>query len=86
MCARCVAAYSVVVKEVVKGLQKDGGRLRVLINLKDKSGRQALHIAAYRCENTDIINYLMEHGANGESKDAGGIDPSKLAEKVRAPQ
>ena len=37
------------VKEVVRGLQKDGGRLRVLINLKDRSGRQPLHIAAYKC-------------------------------------
>ena len=39
-----------VVKEVVKGLQQDGGRLRILINLKDKAGRQPLHIAAYKCD------------------------------------
>lgn len=69
-------------KEVVAGLLADGGRLRVLINLKDKSGRQPLHIAAYRCEGTDIVEYLMENGANGRSTDASGLDPTHLAEKA----
>jgi len=71
-----------IVKEVVRGLQKDGGRLRVLINLKDRSGRQPLHIAAYKCQSEDIIRYLMENGANGEQKDSGGLAPHVLAEKA----
>jgi len=73
-----------VVKEVVRGLQKDGGRLRVLINLKDKSGRQPLHIAAFRSTEDDgaTINFLMENGASGVAKDNGGLAPPKLAEKA----
>jgi len=71
-----------VLKAVVAGLQKDGGRLSVLINLKDRAGRQPLHIAAYRCSDTDIISFLMDSGASGDHKDSGGLVPVKLAEKA----
>lgn len=71
-----------IVKEVVKGLQKDGGRIKVLINLKDKTGRQPLHIAAYRCHDESIINFLMENGANGEARDHGGMSAPILAQKA----
>ena len=35
----------------------------------------------YGC-GTDIVEYLMENGANGRSTDASGLDPTHLAEKA----
>ena len=70
-----------VVKQLVQNIT--AGRTRALLRSFDKSGRQPLHIAAYKCTE-EMVQYLVEPppaglGAPAEAKDSGGNDAEKLA-------
>ena len=56
------------------------GRLKALLNTADKNQREPLHIAAYKCTE-EMVSYLMEIGASNTTKDSGGNNPSKLADR-----
>ena len=39
------------------------GRVTALLQTADKSGREPLHIAAYKCEDEKVVEYLISIGA-----------------------
>ena len=58
-----------------------GARLKALLATKDKTGREPLHIAAYKCEE-EVVKYLVDElGACNGSEDMSGNDASKLADR-----
>lgn len=55
-------------------------RLKYLLNAGDKTGREPVHIASYKCSE-EMVKYLITLGATNLKKDASGNVPSVLAEK-----
>jgi ankyrin repeat protein len=53
-----------------------------LIAAKDKSERAALHIAAFKSKEGEMVHYLLKNGADPHAKDASGNTGVKLAEKT----
>ncbi|KAL8910597.1 MAG: hypothetical protein Q9171_004136 [Xanthocarpia ochracea] len=53
-------------------------RRGVPVNISDAEGKTALHIAAHKGFDS-TIKFLMEHGADGSSKDHGGRTPLETA-------
>ena len=52
----------------------------MLVNTADKSGREPLHIAAYKSDEK-IVKFLMDHGASASKSDSAGNKPGQLASK-----
>jgi ankyrin repeat protein len=55
-------------------------RTKALLKTADKTGREPLHIAAYKCTE-EMVAYLIERGASAKSSDSAGNTASKLADK-----
>jgi len=53
---------------------------KVLVNLKDRQGRTPLHIAAFKAHE-DLVQFLLQHGADAGIADASGNTAGKLAGK-----
>lgn len=53
-----------------------------LINDTDKSGRTALHIAAYKSKEGEMVQMLLNHGADATKEDSNCNTASKLANKT----
>ena len=68
-----------VVKQLVQNIT--AGRTRALLRSFDKSGRQPLHIAAYKCTE-EMVTFLIDLGANNKKTDAAGNTASKLADRA----
>jgi len=56
-------------------------RVKALLNKQDKTGREPLHIAAYKCDEK-IVEYLISIGAQNKKADKAGNDASQLAKKA----
>ena len=56
-------------------------RTKLLLATPDKSGREPLHIAAYKCTE-DAVQYLISIGAKNARSDAAGNTAAKLAERA----
>ena len=56
-------------------------RTKLLLATPDKSGREPLHIAAYKCTE-DVVQYLISIGAKNARSDAAGNTAAKLAERA----
>lgn len=54
------------------------GRLKLLLKTQDKTGREPLHIAAYKCSE-EVVKYLLDLGATNDRSDASGNTASALA-------
>lgn len=65
-------------KALVKRLTP--GRLTALLKSADKTGREPLHIAAYKCSE-EMVKYLVEKGATANKEDSAGNTASKLADR-----
>ena len=70
-----------VIKKLVSSPGVTAARKKALIQTRDKSNRQPLHIAAYRdsTEDADICKFLMSMGASNAVKDSAGNTPSEVA-------
>mmetsp|Transcript_29253 Transcript_29253/g.75388 ORF Transcript_29253/g.75388 Transcript_29253/m.75388 type:complete len:417 (+) Transcript_29253:144-1394(+) len=55
-------------------------RLKVLLRTPDKTGREPLHIAAFKCSE-EMSGFLVDLGAKDETEDMAGNLPSELAEQ-----
>jgi len=55
-----------------------GARLKALLKTADKTGREPLHIAAYK-SSEDMVSFLIEQGADATNSDTGGNTAAKLA-------
>ena len=62
-------------KALVKRLTP--GRLTALLKSADKTGREPLHIAAYKCSE-EMVKYLVEKGATANKEDSAGNTASKV--------
>jgi len=60
--------------------EQDGQVRKLLIKHKDQIGREALHIAACKSDES-VVTVLLRHGANANVADGGGNSAAKLAEK-----
>jgi hypothetical protein len=67
-----------VVREVTKHFTP--ARTKLLLKTPDKTGREPLHIAAYRCTE-EMVGFLLDLGATNKKHDTGGNTPSKLADR-----
>lgn len=56
-------------------------RIKLLLQTPDKTGREPLHIAAYKCSE-EMVSYLMDVGAANVRVDSNGNDPAKLADRA----
>ena len=56
-------------------------RVKLLLQTPDKTGREPLHIAAYKCSE-EMVTYLMDVGAANLRVDSNGNDPAKLADRA----
>ena len=56
-------------------------RVKALLAKQDKTGREPLHIAAYKCDE-EIVSYLIKMGAQNKKADKAGNDASELAKKA----
>jgi len=55
------------------------GRTRALLMMADKSNREPLHIAAYKCS-PEMNGFLVDLGANDSRQDSAGKTPTALAD------
>ena len=53
-----------------------------LLNTTDKSKRTALHIAAFKSKEGEMVQLLLKHGADPSVQDANGNTSAKLANKT----
>ena len=53
-----------------------------LLNTTDKSGRTALHIAAFKSKEGEMVQLLLAHGADPNITDSNGNTGAKLANKT----
>ena len=67
------------VKELYKHLTP--ARTKLLLQTPDKTGREPLHIAAYKCTE-EMVAYLIDIGASNKKTDSAGNTASKLAERA----
>ena len=69
--------------EVTKALVKHftPARTKLLLQTPDKTGREPLHIAAYKCTE-EMVTFLIDLGANNKKTDAAGNTASKLADRA----
>ena len=74
------AAVNTDALDVLKKLRQffTPARTKLLLNTADKSGREPLHIAAYKCSE-EMVSFLMELGATNKKKDSAGNNPAALA-------
>ena len=56
-------------------------RTKLLLQTPDKTGREPLHIAAYKCTE-EMVQYLMALGSANTRADTAGNTASKLAERA----
>jgi ankyrin repeat protein len=68
--------------DVLKALVKHftPARIKLLLTTPDKTGREPLHIAAYKCTE-ELVTYLIELGASNKKADSAGNTPGKLADR-----
>ena len=57
----------------------------ISINITDYNGRSALHLAFER-GHTEMVNYLLEQGADKDLKDIFGNTPVNMAQKGKQPR
>ena len=55
-------------------------RKKLLLSTQDKTGREPLHIAAYKC-GEGLVEYLVSLGATNQKKDSAGNTAAKLADR-----
>ena len=69
--------------ETLKALVKHftPARTKVLLMTPDKTGREPLHIAAYKCSE-EMVTYLIDLGAKNNKADTAGNTASKLADRA----
>ena len=69
--------------EVTKALVKHftPARIKLLLQTPDKTGREPLHIAAYKCTE-EMVTFLIDLGANNKKTDSAGNTASKLADRA----
>jgi len=56
-------------------------RTKVLLSTADKTGREPLHIAAYKCSE-EVVGHLMDLGATNNKSDTAGNTAAKLADRA----
>jgi len=56
-------------------------RTKLLLSTPDKTGREPLHIAAYKCTE-EMVSYLIDLGASNKKQDSAGNTASKLADRA----
>ena len=76
------AARDILMHSKISPVDGSSSKGKELLDSTDKSGRTALHIAAFKSKEGEMVQLLLKHGADATKEDANGNTGAKLANKT----